>query len=144
MGQPRRIRLTSVKTGEAREFETMTSAGKWLCRSHCYLQYCIQLGQAPSHGETLEEFILEDLGEGKSSVYSPMNRQRQLCNDCARASGFCSWSRNLTPVKGWEADVTSWENGVSLSWRVKNCPLYIRDAETRRERLEQRRMLQHG
>lgn len=39
----------------------------------------------------------------KSRVNQPFTKSDQLCWDCAKRTGGCSWSRNFTPVKGWMA-----------------------------------------
>ena len=49
-----------------------------------------------------------------------------LCWDCANATGGCSWSDNLRPVKGWEAKRT--HKKEFDSWLVINCPKFERDA----------------
>jgi hypothetical protein len=52
-----------------------------------------------------------------------------LCWDCYNAGcGGCEWSKNLTPVKGWEAVKTHSEYGGD-GYLVINCPKFIRDAE---------------
>lgn len=48
----------------------------------------------------------------------------QLCWDCAKATGRCSWSRTLTPVKGWYA-VPSAKPGCS-TYHIVDCPLFER------------------
>lgn len=76
----------------------------------------------------------------------------QLCTTCARAVGFCSWSERLQPVEGWDAEPTkvkhqvgrgekSKEASVMESYRVKACPLYVKDAETKDGRRAQRFIL---
>lgn len=43
-----------------------------------------------------------------------------LCWECRNATGGCSWSKKLKPVKGWTVE----EGSVSVS--VKSCPKYER------------------
>lgn len=58
-----------------------------------------------------------------------------LCWRCERAAGarMCSWARALTPVAGWQAEATHWqeqdESGMHTvhSACVKRCPLYEPD-----------------
>lgn len=51
----------------------------------------------------------------------------QLCWRCAKATGKCSWSRNLTPVPGWTATVvkreTYWQADDD-NFYITACPLY--------------------
>lgn len=54
-----------------------------------------------------------------------------LCWDCKKALGKCSWSYNLTPVKGWEAikyPPAPYEQGRFAkmpNYRVVRCPEFI-------------------
>lgn len=51
----------------------------------------------------------------------------QPCWTCAKACGkngkWCSWSRDLIPVKGWEA-VPSTVRKKEKSYRILYCPEY--------------------
>lgn len=47
-----------------------------------------------------------------------------LCWDCANAVGWCSWSKDFTPVDGWDAEYVPDKD----SYRVIACPLFERDA----------------
>ena len=50
-----------------------------------------------------------------------------ICWRCANAYGQCSWSRNFTPVEGWDAerrDVKTIIDGYVESYIVNNCPMY--------------------
>ena len=49
-----------------------------------------------------------------------------LCWDCANATGGCSWSEKLRPVKGWKAIPT--HKKEFDSWLVIQCPKFERDA----------------
>jgi len=80
------------------------------------------------------------------------NCNNQLCWQCARASGFCNWSLDLKPVEGWTAKPTmirhmsrgGCDNNaliITNSYKVKDCPLFIKDADTREGRIQQRKML---
>lgn len=46
-----------------------------------------------------------------------------LCTDCGKACGWCSWSKEGEPVKGWTAEKT--RKGYS----VKECPEFVSDRE---------------
>ena len=60
-------------------------------------------------------------------------KANSLCWQCKRAYGFCSWSRDFIPVKGWTAKHTIIKSGKSAdtietdSYYVKKCPLFIQD-----------------
>ena len=45
----------------------------------------------------------------------------QLCWSCQNATGGCSWSKSLTPIKGWKA------KKIEESYEIKKCPEYIKD-----------------
>ena len=37
---------------------------------------------------------------------SNTENRANICFDCKKACGGCSWSKNFTPVKGWLANKT--------------------------------------
>ena len=53
------------------------------------------------------------------------NNKHTLCWDCKNATGNCSWSQELIPVKGWTAEPSEKEYG---SFTVQFCPEFIRDS----------------
>lgn len=57
------------------------------------------------------------------------NVKTTLCWECAKNGGLCSWSKNFTPVEGWEAIPTKIqargaynEHGEIDSFKVISCP----------------------
>ena len=71
--------------------------------------------------------------ECKARMYYTKN-EVTLCWSCKRATGFCSWSEDFTPVEGWEATPTKVKlaarNGNNRlfvdSYLVHKCPLFER------------------
>lgn len=66
-----------------------------------------------------------------------------ICVDCQRPIGFCSWEKNFTPVPGWTATKTKilvaspvlWEQGkYTDSYDVKDCPLFLPHPECQGKR----------
>ena len=53
-----------------------------------------------------------------------------LCWDCKNATGSCSWSEDLKPIKGWKATPTliKSHNGDYPSYIIFECPEFKRDA----------------
>lgn len=53
----------------------------------------------------------------------------QICWDCQRACGGCSWSRSYTPVAGWAAElsVVIDKDGDFYSYNIKSCPEFIEE-----------------
>lgn len=49
------------------------------------------------------------------------NDRTNLCFDCGKACGKCSWSRDFTPVKGWVAKQTR------DSYEIMSCPEFDLD-----------------
>lgn len=57
-----------------------------------------------------------------------------ICWDCKKATGFCSWSEDFTPVEGWKATptrvkISNRQNGEDIftdSFIVHECPLFER------------------
>jgi hypothetical protein len=57
-------------------------------------------------------------------------RQRdneQLCFSCKNACGGCNWSRDFSPVIGWDAtpSIVKDKEGYIESYRISGCPEYI-------------------
>lgn len=55
-----------------------------------------------------------------------MNQSNTICWDCEKNGGSCSWSHDLTPVKGWKAekDYTLFCGKRDNSYTVLECPEY--------------------
>jgi transcriptional regulator NrdR family protein len=80
--------------------------------------------------EFKEEYVEDLLYErGVKNHYNA----HSLCWDCSRATGFCPWSRDFEPVKGWEAEETILKtfNGTEKSYEVHKCPLFERDKRSK-------------
>lgn len=57
------------------------------------------------------------------AVSYSLNSKTTLCWDCKNATnGACSWSRSLTPVKGWTARQIVKDGGQS--YLVTQCPKF--------------------
>lgn len=54
------------------------------------------------------------------------NKSNTICWDCEKCGGGCSWSHDLTPVKGWKAetDYTLFHGKRDNSYTVLECPEY--------------------
>lgn len=175
MSTPTAIKLTALDTGEEFIFGSISQACDFLQRSKQYIRAGIYDNpQKIVSNYHKRKFSLEVLGIGmrKNAVLDPdykrkpkvpiewdengdlirHNEKKQLCWDCARASGFCSWSKTLTPVDGWEAKPTmirhmsrggcvNSEERITNSYVVTACPLFMKDGKTVEERREQRRVL---
>lgn len=52
----------------------------------------------------------------------------QLCWQCKKACGGCSWSKCLIPVVGWTAKPTIVKDstGDFPSYKIKKCPEFIK------------------
>ena len=135
--------LKSLWTGKCYEFETAREASAFLCRSHGYFGSCEKDGTIISHKETREQFEkIVKVKRDKVKIKKMLSVQEcQLCTYCARASALCSWTRWDEPVEGWEAEQTLGPDGKPYSYKIIKCPLFLKDADTREGRREQRKML---
>lgn len=55
-------------------------------------------------------------------------KNEQLCWECKRATGGCTWSDKLLPVEGWDATPTiikDSEIGEIPSFQIKHCPQFV-------------------
>ena len=53
-----------------------------------------------------------------------------LCWECKKSGGLCSWSHNLTPVKGWVATVSTRKTYIRATkdnkvYCVISCPEFV-------------------
>lgn len=63
-----------------------------------------------------------------------MTKQANICFDCQRACGDCSWSEYdldrgvalLKPVEGWTAELVKYQH-LGYTYSVTACPLFIPD-----------------
>lgn len=68
-------------------------------------------------------------GHGRKA---PEKKKDTLCWECQNATGGCSWSKNLTPVKGWETIETAEPTWIGTVRKivpcvtVTGCPEYVR------------------
>lgn len=57
-------------------------------------------------------------------------KKDQLCWDCQKACGNCSWSKKLKPIKGWVVQPTIIKsNGEPTihTYKIIKCPEFVRD-----------------
>lgn len=67
----------------------------------------------------------------KKQNYCKGKTSDQPCWDCKNACGGCSWSKNLTPVKGWEAKIVKRKycednEELNYTYKIISCPQFIR------------------
>lgn len=60
-------------------------------------------------------------------VAEEKTKSGQPCWSCQNACGNCSWSKNLKPVEGWDAEpvIIKDSEGDIRSYKIKKCPKYI-------------------
>ena len=76
--------------------------------------------------ESLRDYLAECRKKQKDKEYTA----NSLCWECARATGFCPWSRYFEPVQGWEARRTIIRQSQDVeveSYDVFKCPLFEPD-----------------
>lgn len=55
--------------------------------------------------------------------------KEQLCWECAKCTGGCSWSRSLTPVAGWKANEVHKKESdgyILRTYKIISCPQFVR------------------
>lgn len=68
-----------------------------------------------------------------------MQSTANICFDCERACGGCSWSQDFTPVPGWTATPVYREaahEGYQETYQITACPLFERSAPRKNAALE--------
>lgn len=126
----------SVQTGKKYYFNKQIDGDAFLGRYKGYCQRKLKAGK-PLLSRSGEEFIQKIIGVYEYQRNLKALNKVQICTLCARAGGLCSWSRNLTPVLGWDAEQTFDIDGKPFSYRITDCPLYEEDAPTAKERRKQ-------
>ena len=58
-------------------------------------------------------------------------RKSSICLDCKNSVGFCSWSRHLIPIEGWNAEKRKVRSsvGVAETYCVRECPHFEKEPE---------------
>lgn len=171
MATPWVISLTDVETGRFQTFASLIKASEFLGHSKQYLKSRLADEKRSKSAFSVDgkeyKVRIESIGRKKPvhkkkpevqyvfdgyEIRHLNNHSSQLCTECARAVGFCEWSKHLKPVEGWEAvptmikhmnkrSSTNTEILVTDSYRVISCPMFIEEGKTVEERREQRKML---
>ena len=124
-----RCTLTSLKTGKQYDFISGRAASVFLGRAISYVSTSVYKHYPISHRDTGELFMASFPDETKSFANpKPRKITEQPCCTCGKAYGGCSWSRNFTPVAGWEANPTIINHGdrIMESYEILYCPEYER------------------
>ena len=148
---PKAIALISRRTKRVYSFSSMAQGNDFLGKSKNYLQNRIcNLKRYDAEGRCGDVYDVQilgkgerrDLREGQQPRNAPGYYIPQLCWHCARASGYCPWSKNGEPVEGWDAEPQVIESTGTATYLIFQCPLFERDAKTLEERREQRKRLE--
>lgn len=53
----------------------------------------------------------------------------QICWECKNAKCGCSWTKNLIPVRGWDAEATinPDKEGAFRTYKINKCPEFIKE-----------------
>ena len=130
MPSVRPVTLTNTKTGEVHEFMTVMLAEEFLHKRNGYIRRMLSNGY-PVMDEDGNKYnaklgVLTKL----PSVFPTDSGRRQLCWDCAKATNSgCNWSRNFTPVEGWDAEATTICTQCKInsipSYYIRGCPEFV-------------------
>lgn len=159
------ISLTDKKTGEEKIFSSAVNASAYLRRSKSYVRIRMSRGDKTATDINGNKYDLAIISVNKfsSKPKKPKNpdnakyagyKEPTLCYRCARAVGFCKWSKKGEAIEGWLAIPTKLKNGQSRngsgevvpasvvdSYHVINCPMFLEEGKTVEERREQRKRL---
>lgn len=128
--------MTNRRTHEEHVFPSIAEAAAWLGRDPFYLR------TAYTNATTVCRFVGGDTYDidirgKKKEMPAIASKPKQLCFDCKKAVGGCSWSRTYTPVDGWTAEPTMIKqdgkmgrlgranNGIP-SYQITQCPQFER------------------
>ena len=110
------------------------SAAFWECRCDCGNIVVVRGGDLKS-GNTLSCGCLRNEHAG----WLENIRKANICFDCQKACGGCSWSRSFEPVPGWTAEKTMLNNGMACdkrrmaeTYHIIACPEFVQDEPRRK------------
>ena len=99
----------------------------------CCIEHQEELRRRNHNAYKKRQALRKLTGERPRDIIQP-KRGNTLCWTCQNATGKCSWSARLEPVKGWKAEKiklkVSRDGGGKYvtSYVVKKCPKYIKDS----------------
>ena len=133
MPKIRAVTLTDIETGEKFQFRRVVDADTFIGRYCGFIRKKNDAGINIIDGNNGKRYRCK-LSAPKIVPVDRSNFQykRQLCWDCKRACGGCSWSRNFTPIAGWDAEETTIcvqnrSEGRISSFYIRDCPQFIRE-----------------
>lgn len=114
-----------IETGEV--FNSYAEAEKATGINQTAIRHCCN-----GHTQTSGGFHWESEGEAKTRC---KRSKPNICFDCKKATGKCSWSKNFTPVPGWTAEPVrtvhkdiNRTSGIHIieTYYITACPLFER------------------
>lgn len=110
-----------------KEFETKTAAKT--CSEECKIELKVRTKRKcnkRSSGKPVGR-----PRKHKEYIYRP-TKNDTLCWSCQNATGGCSWSKKLKPVRGWKAEKIKvkgdfYTSKIVDSYIVKSCPKFKAD-----------------
>lgn len=129
----REVILTKPETGERIVCDTVKEAARTLCCSTG------QIAMAMSRNGTCHGWRVEG-GAVRTAVQE--NGKTNICFDCKKACGGCSWSEidpktgkpRFEPIEGWKAKPNKLLGGISAgkryyvsTYEISECPLFEPD-----------------
>lgn len=112
-----------------KKFETQTAAKT--CRSECKKALSLYTSSTKRKRKDNKVLIPKKVIEIHNNTF--VSRDETLCWSCQNATGGCSWSKKLKPVRGWTAErifLKYNENGKAKydkSYKVVSCPKFKAD-----------------
>ena len=119
--------LTSLDGTKVYPFRSFVDADNFLKKRHGYTRGRYgseKLACREKDDGTKEFFTIKASAPVK--VFIPIKAfNEQPCWNCANCYGGCNWSRDFTPVIGWDAEEIK-KNGLT-TYAIRYCPDYISD-----------------
>ena len=118
------VELTKVKTGEIHSFESLYLADEFLRQWHGYTCKHVQAG-LPITNRHGTEFTAKLLPKKHVKQQPAESYPRQICWDCKKSTGRCSWSQCHKPVKGWTAQYVPERPQNPATYSIIACPEFV-------------------
>lgn len=124
--------LRNRRTNEELIFDTIFAAAKFLDREPAYMRNAYARAGTVCARDDGDKYDIDIRGSKRKYTMTEFNRAKQICFDCKKAVGGCSWSKKFEPVEGWVAEPTFIKQygrqesalNVTQSYRIISCPQF--------------------
>ena len=116
--------LINTLTGYRTVFPNTGLAEDYLKQTHGYIRKHL-MNNTPILNRQGTPYKAKLLPSQKVVTTNQPNYPRQLCWDCEKALGGCSWSRHFKPIEGWDAIYIPDRPQNPATYSIIACPEFV-------------------